>query len=247
MTAINPLGAAMAPYRLLEAWSQYLADAAQRTLLFCDVLRKRGNNFLEHAARGEPPVLRFDHETLIDGRTLDRPCNYALLRILPPTGVAVDPAKRPIVIVDPRAGHGPGVGGFKLDSEVGFALRAGHPVYFISFYPEPVPGQTLLDIGDAESRFLEEVGHRHPRAPGKPCVIGNCQAGWAVAALSAVWPELVGPVVLVGAPLSYWAGADSQNPMRYDGGLLGGSWLANFVADAGHGTFDGAWLVQNFE
>src|SRR5579875_2262568 len=171
MTAINPLGAAMAPYRLLEAWSQYLADAAQRTLLFCDVLRKRGNNFLEHAARGEPPVLRFDHETLIDGRTLDRPCNYALLRILPPTGVAVDPAKRPIVIVDPRAGHGPGVGGFKLDSEVGFALRAGHPVYFISFYPEPVPGQTLLDIGDAESRFLEEVGHRHPRAPGKPCVI----------------------------------------------------------------------------
>src|SRR5208337_2114379 len=130
---------------------------------------------------------------------LDRPCNYALMQIRPPEGLAIDSTKRPVVVVDPRAGQGPGVGGFKLDSEIGFALRAGHPVYFISFYPEPVPGQTLLDIGEAESRFLEEVSRRHPGAPDKPCVIGNCQAGWAVAALSAVRPEIVGQVVLVGA------------------------------------------------
>ncbi len=105
----------------------------------------------------------------------------------------------------------------------------------------------MLDIGEAESRFLVEVAHRHLKALGKPCVIGNCQAGWAVAALSAIQPDLVGPIILVGAPLSYWAGADSQNPMRYDGGLLGGSWVTRCFADIGHGTFDGAWLVQNFE
>ncbi len=35
--------------------------------------------------------------------------------------------------------------------------------------------------------------------------------------------------------------------MRYVGGLLGGTWLASFVADLGNGLFDGAHLVQNFE
>ena len=104
-----------------------------------------------------------------------------------------------------------------------------------------------MDIGEAESRFLEEVIRRHPGAGNKPFVIGNCQAGWAVAALAAVRPELTGPVALVGAPLSYWAGADSQNPMRYNGGIFGGTWPANLLADLGGGIFDGAWFVQNFE
>jgi Protein of unknown function (DUF3141) len=45
--------------------------------------------------------------------------------------VAVDPTRRPYVIIDPRAGHGPGIGGFKDDSQVGVALAAGHPVYFV--------------------------------------------------------------------------------------------------------------------
>jgi hypothetical protein len=33
----------------------------------------------------------------------------------------------------------------------------------------------------------------------------------------------------------------------YTGGLVGGSWLAAFTSDLGHGKFDGAWLVHNFE
>ncbi len=222
-------------------------DSVERTVLFWDVLRKHGNTFLENSERGEPPVLIFDHEVLIDGRTLDRPCNYALMAIRAPQGVTVDPAKRPVVVVDPRAGQGAGVGGFKLDSEIGFALRAGHPVYFIGFYPEPVPGQTLVDIGEAESRFLEEVIRRHPGADNKPFVIGNCQAGWAVAGLAAVRPDLTGPVAFIGAPLSYWAGADSQNPMRYNGGIFGGTWPGNLLADLVGGIIDGAWFVQNFE
>ena len=45
------------------------------------------------------------------------------------------------MIVDPRAGHGPGIGGFKEDSEVGVALSAGHPVYFVIFFPDPCPGR----------------------------------------------------------------------------------------------------------
>jgi hypothetical protein len=65
--------------------------------------------------------------------------------------------------------------------------------------------------------------------------------------LAALRPELFGPIILAGSPLSYWAGVHGKNPMRYSGGLLGGSWLAAFASDLGNGKFDGAWLVQNFE
>jgi len=38
-----------------------------------------------------------------------------------------------------------------------------------------------------------------------------------------------------------------KNPMRYTGGLLGGSWLTAMTSDLGNGTFDGTWLVLNFD
>ena len=225
----------------------YGIDAMQRWILFLDVMRRRGDQFLEHAEHGKPPVLSFPHELVMDGRALKRPCNYMLLRILPDPAVGTDPAKRPFVIVDPRAGHGPGIGGFKPDSQIGAALRAGHPCYFIGFTPDPVPGQTLADVGEAEAAFIEHVGKRHAQADGKPCVIGNCQAGWAVMALSAVHPDLMGPLIIAGSPLSYWAGVKGRNPMRYLGGLYGGAWLAALAGDLGNGRFDGAHLVGNFE
>ena len=78
-------------------------------------------------------------------------------------------------------------------------------------------------------------------------MIGNCQAGWAVMMLAAIRPELFGPIIVAGSPLSYWAGVHGQNPMRYTGGLLGGSWLTAMMGDLGNGKFDGAWLVTNFE
>ncbi len=172
-----------------------------------------------------------------------------LLRILPSpeSGVRIDPAKRPFVIVDPRAGHGPGIGGFKPDSQIGNALEAGHPCYFISFLPEPVPGQTLGDVASAEAAFIERVHAMHPDAQGKPCVIANCQAGWAIMAMGAIHPDLMGPMIIAGSPLSYWAGVKGQNPMRYTGGLLGGTWLTALSNDLGNGRFDGSLLVSNFE
>jgi Protein of unknown function (DUF3141) len=227
--------------------ADYLIDAAQRSALFWDVMRQRGNQYREHLAEVAPHVLSYAVELVVDGRTLERPVNYALVRVLPPRGVEVDAKLRPFVIIDPRAGHGPGIGGFKADSEIGVALRAGHPCYFVGFLPDPMPGQTLGDIAQAEAVFLEKVIALHPDADGKPCVIGNCQAGWAVMMLAAIRPELFGPIIVAGSPLSYWAGVRGQNPMRYSGGLLGGSWLTALISDLGHGKFDGAWLVQNFE
>jgi hypothetical protein len=225
----------------------YMLDAAQRSVLFWDVMRQRGNQYREHLMQKAPHVLDYDVELVLDGRTFDRPVNYGLVRVVPPQDVELDARRRPFVVVDPRAGHGPGIGGFKADSEIGVAFKAGHPCYFVGFLPDPMPGQTIEDIARAEAVFLEKVIALHPEADGKPCVIGNCQAGWAIMMLAAIRPELFGPIIIAGSPLSYWAGVHGKYPMRYSGGLLGGSWLTALASDLGHGKFDGAWLVQNFE
>ena len=171
-----------------QAWPAYATDWMQRSILFCDTLRQRGNNFLEHERAGKPPLLVFKYETILDGRKFEKPVNYALVRITPPAGMVVDDKKRPFIIVDPRAGHGPGIGGFKQDSQVGVALKAGHPVYFIIFFPRPEPGQTLPDVCEAEARFVETVVDRHPHSP-KPVLVGNCQGGWASMMLAAIAPR----------------------------------------------------------
>lgn len=227
----------------------YQRDVWERWVLFLDTLRQRADDMLAHERAGKPPLLDFNYELILDARRFERPANYALLRI---TRVGddcledcLDPAKPPVIIVDPRAGHGPGIGGFKRESEVGVALHEGHPVYFVVFFPEPCPGQTLADVLHALRRFVEEVGKRHSGTP--PVLYGNCQAGWAIAILAAHCQGLAGPTVLNGSPLSYWAGEPGVNPMRISGGLFGGAWPAHLAADLGGGRFDGAWLVQNFE
>ena len=115
-----------------------------------------------------------------------------LLRIKPDPGVVLDPKKRPFVIVDPRAGHGPGIGGSKEASQVGVALRAGHPVYFVAFYPgaraRPDHRRYRMGRGAVPAQGAEQ----HPEADGKPMVVGNCQAGWAIMMLAAAAPDLVG-------------------------------------------------------
>lgn len=232
---------------LVASAVEYMMDAGQRSVLFMDVLRRRGDQYREHAAQTAPHVLQYAAELVVDGRTLDEPVNYALVRIIPPQDVEIDLDRRPFIVVDPRAGHGPGIGGFKADSEIGVAMKAGHPCYFIGFLPEPMPGQTIERIARAEALFIENVISRHPEADGKPCVIGNCQAGWAIMILASLRPELFGPVIIAGAPLAYWAGVHGKYPMRYSGGLMGGSWLTALTSDLGAGKFDGAWLVQNFE
>lgn len=247
----------------MKAYGDYSVDALQRSIIFLDILRKRGNMYIEHLRSGQPPVLTFNYEMILDGHNFERPVNYALVRISDRRKKESDSAereerrrrdlkyvpelpKRPIIIIDPRAGHGPGIGGSKRDSEIGMALDYNHPVYFILFYTEPIPGQTLADVEEAEVRFVEEVAKRHPYADS-PAIMGNCQAGWAAALLCADRPDITGPLVLNGAPLSYWAGIEGVNPMRYKGGLVGGIWMNSLLSDLGHGKFDGAYLVENFE
>jgi hypothetical protein len=247
-------GAEEARERLLKSamdrdalWA-YGRDFLERSILFWDTLRQRADDLIEHERRGLPPLLDFRFETILDARRFEHPVNYVLLRILPEHESASGPGseqKPPILILDPRAGHGPGIGGFKQDSEVGVALADGNPVYFVSFFPQPCHGQTLADVLHALRRFVEAVAQRHADRP--PILYGNCQAGWAVTLLSADCSGLVGPAVLNGSPLSYWSGEAGINPMRLAAGFNGGAWLVHLVSDLNDGRFDGAWLAQNFE
>jgi pimeloyl-ACP methyl ester carboxylesterase len=217
------------PQELFSQWSDYVTDATQRAILTLDTLRDVGNGAIarEQTRDEAEPVLVYDYALVVDGHTLPRPANYLLVQIMPGPGVTVDPTKRPYMVIDPRAGHGP-------------------PVYFVIFRASPEPGQTLADVTAAEGRFVREIATRHPDAP-KPVIVGNCQGGWAAMLLAASNPDVTGPVVANGAPMSTWAGVLGRNPLRYLGGLTGGAWTTLLLSDVGNGRFDGANLVLNFE
>ena len=57
----------------MTSWPEYMIDAFQRSVLFLDLLRQRGNEEIEIASRPMATVLRFDHEVLMSGRSLPRP------------------------------------------------------------------------------------------------------------------------------------------------------------------------------
>lgn len=232
------------PFAFTQAATAYAIDGWQRMVLYADIERQVGDQYQDLLGKEVLSVLNFPSEPVMSGAELPRPTNYSLVRIVPPDDQKADEARRPFIVIDPRAGHGPGIGGFKPDSEIGAAIKAGHPCYFVGFRPDPVPGQSVEDVMRSFAAFAEHVASLHPESPGKPAVIGNCQAGWQLLMAAAVWPDLFGPLMVAGTPLSYWAG---DNPMRYAGGLTGGSWVTELTTDLGAGRFDGAWLVQNFE
>jgi tellurite resistance protein len=235
------------PLLLPAQGRDWWADALQRTALTLDTLRTAADAAHAREDAGLKPVLAFDYDVVVEGTALPRPVNYTLVRIRPPAAfTATRPDLRPWVIIDPRSGQGSGIGGFKDESEVGNALAEGYPVYFVVFTQFPEPGQTLADITAAEAAFLRAVASAHP-GTGKPFVTGNCQGGWATMILAATHPDLTGPLVIAGVPLSPWAGRAGQNPLRYLGGWVGGALPAQAAADLSGGLFDGAMLVANFE
>jgi uncharacterized protein DUF3141 len=211
ITATIPLQVPTAPKMLEElsgqigklgptALNEYVRDFWQRSVLFLDLLRQRGNQHEDMLAHGVSSVLMYDSELVMRGEELPHPVNYSLLRVIPPEGVEIDNRNRPVFVIDPRAGQGPGIGGFKQQSEIGEAFKAGHPVYFAGFTASPVPGQRVEDVARAYAIFIAKVAELHPEALGKPFVFGNCQAGWHAMMAACMRPDVVGPMVIAGAP-----------------------------------------------
>src|SRR5262249_49909239 len=127
-TALSALAPQFLVPKAIDAFFEYANDGAQRWVVFLDTLCQRGEAVTAREKEAFAPVLAFDYDLIIDGRKLERPVNYALVRIHPPQGV-MPPREdgRPWVIIDPRAGHGSGIGGFKSETEAGGALRDGQP------------------------------------------------------------------------------------------------------------------------
>src|SRR5271154_7529892 len=88
----------VSPFGAFAPAMDYMLDAAQRSVLFWDVMRQRGNQYREHLADPVPHVLDYAVELVVDGRSLKRPVNYALARIVPPLGTEIDPTRRPFAV-----------------------------------------------------------------------------------------------------------------------------------------------------
>src|SRR6476660_8931115 len=83
-----------------NALNDYTRDFWQRSVLFLDILRRRGNQSEEMMAHGVASVLIYDSELVMRGDALRRPVNYSLFRVIPPAGVEIDDRKRPVVVID---------------------------------------------------------------------------------------------------------------------------------------------------
>ena len=53
---------AKTPFEFARQWTEYTIDAAQRSVLYWDTLRQRGNQWIEHERAGKPPVLSYEYE-----------------------------------------------------------------------------------------------------------------------------------------------------------------------------------------
>ena len=65
----------------VSALHDYVVDAFQRSVIFLDVLRQRGNAQEEIAPMAT--VLRYEYEIIMRGPAPPRPINYYLARIMP--------------------------------------------------------------------------------------------------------------------------------------------------------------------
>src|SRR5437763_14397348 len=100
MSNDNPANFGRALPEIFASGLEYLVDTGQRSVLFLDVMRARGLQYREHIAETAPHVLSYEVELIVDGRSLPRPVNYALVCVAPPTGVEIDTKRRRFVVGD---------------------------------------------------------------------------------------------------------------------------------------------------
>lgn len=258
-------------FKQFELFEYLINFYLQRTPIFLDTIFKSSMNHVLLKNQNQPAVLVFDYELVFSGQNLDPPVNYDLVRIIDrrsdeghdarhlPTKENRDyssydelknqignKSKRPLFVVDPRAGHGPGISGSKTNSQIGIALEIGMPVYLALFHPQTKPDQKVEDIERALQYYLMLISKDHPDQE-KPCVVANCQAGWSIAMALADKPGISGPAVLNGSPLSPSSGDINSSSMRLKPAILGGQWLASYLSDLNQNLFDPANLVFQFE
>ena len=130
------------------AFNEYARDFWERSVLFLDILRERGNQREGMLAHQATSVLIYDSELVMRGDELPHPVNYSLLRVIPPEGVEIDDRKRPILVIDPRAGQEPGLAASSIRARSARRSRPGTPSTFANSTASPTKGQRVEDVGE---------------------------------------------------------------------------------------------------
>ena len=174
-----------APLGMFAPVAEYMLDAVERSVLFWDVMRQRGNQYREHQAETAPHVLDYEAELVVDGRTprapgqlcagADRPARRR--RDRPRSAPSSSSIRAPVTA--------PASAASRPTARSASRSRRAIPATSSASCPTRCPARPSRTSPRAEAVFLETVIARHPEAEGKPCVIGNCQAGWAVMMLAA--------------------------------------------------------------
>ena len=143
-------------------------------------MRARAVQYEGHAGEPAPNVLDYEAELVLDGRTLAKPVNYLLARIVPPEGeIDAEEAalRRRRSARRPRAGHRR-LQGRQRDRRG----DAGRPSLLLRRLPaRPRARPDDRGRGARQARLPRggrRAATRRPRASRSS--IGNCQAGWAV-------------------------------------------------------------------
>ena len=123
----------------------------------------------------------------------------------------------------------------KQDSEIGVALAAGHPCYFIGFLPAArCRARRSRTCARAEAAFVERSRRAIPRPKASRCIDRQLPGRLAdhddgrdparARAARSCWRARRCPIGRACA---------ASNPMRYLGGMLGGTWLTALAGDLG--------------
>jgi hypothetical protein len=75
MTALQELVPKLLVPNIGDAFVAYATDCSQRWILFLETLCQRGDDCVVREQEGFRPVLAFDYDLIVDGRSLDRPVN----------------------------------------------------------------------------------------------------------------------------------------------------------------------------
>ena len=176
------------PQAMGQDYYDYAVDAAQRSILFLDIMRQVGNHAVEQQI--ERQRRRFwstNIRMIMDGRQQQPPVNYALVHIQPPAGVEDRSEQAPLHDHRPARRPWPWHRRLQERQPGRRRARAGHAVYFVIFFQQPEPGQTMADVCALEGRFFREV-RAAPSERAGPVTVGNCQGGWAADAAGGLQP-----------------------------------------------------------
>ena len=154
---------------------------------------------------------------MLDGRSLGKPANYALVRIKPPKATG-DRRGKAAICGDRPARRARSRESAASRWTASSASRSSSVIPATSSCSSPAAAGTDDRVGLLGRDPVHAQDPRAASRPGQQTLRDRQLPGRLGAVmLAALAPDLLGPILLAGSPISYWAGVGGINPMRYSG------------------------------